>query len=153
MRTAFHARVARGFPLPSFSHSPNRKPLNQDNVIGVVATVPLIVNEILGDSLNFLALNKLSEDFDVVVRAINNRNEKIARIKKLYEETVPRFNDRQFKYHFRVERNTVQELVRLLLNCPEVPNEFQQRRGRPPIPIMKQTLTTLWYLAITSYMI
>ena len=62
------------------------------------------------------------------------------------ELTVPRYTDANFRHHFRMSQETVEILIRMIGNCPEVPNEFDGNRGRHPIAIEKQILCYLWYM-------
>ena len=59
------------------------------------------------------------------------------------ELTVPRYTDANFRHHFRMSRETVEILIRMIGNCPEVPTEFDGSRGRPPLAIEKQILCYL----------
>ena len=62
-----------------------------------------------------------------------------------FEREISLYNDEDFRRHFRLCRETVEVLVQPVGNCPEVPS-VQQGPGRPPTPVEKQVLISLWYL-------
>ena len=71
---------------------------------------------------------------------------KFPKIEQFVELTVPRYTDANFRHYFRMNRETIEILIRMIGNCPEVPTEFDGNRGRPPIAIEKQILCYLWYM-------
>lgn len=64
--------------------------------------------------------------------------------KGYYKNVVPLYSCRDFKSHFRLDRSTFAILLVVLHRNMNLPNEF---RGKPAIPVEKQALVTLWYLA------
>ena len=72
---------------------------------------------------------------------------KIPKIEQFVELTVPRYTDANFRHHFTMSLETVDILIRMTGNCPEVPTEFHGNRGCPPIAVLeKQILCYLWYM-------
>lgn len=60
------------------------------------------------------------------------------------EDVVHNFNDRQFKMHFRMNPSTMENLLQSIeAIIPETP----VIRGHPKLPLEKQLLLTIWYLA------
>lgn len=64
------------------------------------------------------------------------------------EQTVPNFNDRQFKEHFRLSAQTFECLLRKIHHANDRLHLIQ--KGRPECPIEKQTLITIWCLGNTE---
>ena len=116
------------------------------NQLAILAVVPVVIDDLFDNTVELLVKAAIDEDVDVLVNILNQRNPKIARIQKYCKETVPLFNHAQFRYYFRMQRETVDELEQLLMQCREVPSEYNMGRGRPAIPLRKQILIYLWFL-------
>ena len=114
----------------------------------LLAIFPVFFQEFL-DSDNEMILLQKNTDDDVAecgkLLGLLDRN-KIPKIEQFVERTVPRYTDANFRHHFRMSRETVEMLIRMIGNCPEVPTEFDGNRCRPPIAMEKQILCYLWYM-------
>ena len=51
---------------------------------------------------------------------------KIPKIEQFVELTVPRYTDANFRNHFRMSWETVEILIRMIGNCPEVPTDLME---------------------------
>lgn len=58
------------------------------------------------------------------------------------EAIVPKFEDRQFREHFRLTPNVFNDLIDKLNNFSCISSQ----RGHPEISLDKQVMMTLWYL-------
>ena len=70
----------------------------------------------------------------------------IPRINGYFDITVPMYPYSQFGRHFRMSRETVKVLTRMVGNCPEIPSESNPQPGKLPIPVEKQVPLNLRYL-------
>ncbi|KAJ8910340.1 hypothetical protein NQ315_004539 [Exocentrus adspersus] len=61
------------------------------------------------------------------------------------EQTVSNFTDRQFQVHFRLNPSTFDNLLEKMHHIDE--RNFQKIGGNPEVPLSKQLMITLWYLA------
>jgi hypothetical protein len=92
----------------------------------ILQTAVNIVTELLYDE---------DEDGDNVIEKIEN----------FAESTVPNFNDKQFKGHFRLYPTTFEVLLQKLHEATDSLHDIH--KGQPELPLEKQTLITLWCLA------
>ena len=103
----------------------------------LLAIFPVFLQEFLDSDNKMIILQKNMDDNVAEcgkLLGLLDRN-KIPKIEQFVELTVPRYTDANFRHHFRMSLETVEILVRMIENCPEVPTEFDGNRGRPPIAI------------------
>ena len=116
--------------------------------MALFAIFPVFLQEFLDYDNEMILLQKNMDD-DVAecekLLGLLDRN-KIPKIEQFVELTVPRYTDANFRHHFRMSRETVEILILIIGNCPEVPTEFDGNRGRPSVAIEKQILCDLWYI-------
>ena len=97
----------------------------------LLAIFPVFLQEFLDSDNEMILLQKNMHD-DVAecgkLLGLLDRN-KIPKIEQFVELTVPRYTDANFRHHFRMSRETVEILIRMIRNCPEVPTEFDGNRG------------------------
>lgn len=72
-----------------------------------------------------------------------DRSCRLAKIRNFAEDTVLKFNDHQFKRHFRMYPTTFEDLLQKLYSCEEHDNLL----GHPEMSLDKQLMLTLWSLA------
>ena len=110
------------------------------------AIFPVFLREFLDSDNEMIPLQKNMDD-DVAesgkLLGHLDRN-KIPKIEQFVELTVPRYIDANFHHHFRMSRETIEILIPMIGNCPEVLTEFDGNIGRPLIAIEKQILCYLW---------
>lgn len=68
-----------------------------------------------------------------------------AKIEDFVEITVPRFDSKQFKCHFRMQPQTFEILLLQIHGAND--RLHQVFRGKPELSVEKQTLLTIWCLA------
>ena len=66
------------------------------------------------------------------------------RISNYFEITIPRYSDDTFKSHFRMSKTAFEELCQILAPLDIFTPEL---KGKPSVPVKKQLLIVLWYLA------
>ena len=67
------------------------------------------------------------------------------RNKGFYKNILPAYTIDEFKSHFRMTRGTFESLCREVQGTGKVPQ--QQAFGMPPIPLDKQALAFVWFIA------
>lgn len=77
------------------------------------------------------------EELIMILRQYNVRTN----VERFYEVTVPRYSPDIFTSHFRISRVSVEKLVN------DINSSYVNVRGRPPIPVEKSILLTIWTLA------
>ena len=105
--------------------------------------MPILMAELTMDDDFMKVLLRLnsSNDFIFILQAIKTRRNKILKLDGYFERVESLYNDEEFRSHFRLGKETVEVLVQLVGNCPEVPS-LQQGPGRPPIPVESMS----WFL-------
>ena len=102
----------------------------------------LFLEEMIDNDTELIALNSNDGNIFYLISLRQYHKDNVPRIRKYYEEVIPRYTDLQldlqFRHHFRTSRPTVQQLCSLLGNCPQVPSEFNYITGRPPIQLREQ---------------
>lgn len=101
----------------------------------------------------FLEEESVQEEEDVLEEFLplfyaNNllsERHKAVRIEGYAETVVPNYNLSEFRSHFRISADTLEQLVVDLGNCPELPTG-PQHGSREPISVEKHLLITLWFL-------
>ncbi|KAJ8037933.1 putative nuclease HARBI1 [Holothuria leucospilota] len=72
------------------------------------------------------------------------RRSEVPRIRQFAESTVPRYDDLDFKFHFRLDRSTTEILLTKLAHS-ELPSDLRISSGRKAITLSKQLLMILWF--------
>ncbi|XP_054720598.1 putative nuclease HARBI1 [Uloborus diversus] len=83
-----------------------------------------------------------SEDEILIVYGLRKRRD-VPRVKNYREETVRAMLDTDFRSHFRISRESVEGLGRMIIHDPE----FDEARRLPAFDLFKEILVTLWLLA------
>lgn len=65
------------------------------------------------------------------------------KINSFAEDVVPRFSSKQFKRNFRMDADTFEDFLQKLQSV----NPNQVQKGHPQLPLPKQAMITVWYLA------
>ena len=110
----------------------------------LLAIFPVFLQEFLDSDNEMILLQKNMHD-DVAeygkLLGLLDRN-KIPKIEQFVELTVPRYTHANFRHHFRMSRETVEILIRMTGNCPEV-----------LLNLMETEVTLLLLLKNRSYVI
>lgn len=70
----------------------------------------------------------------------------VPRIRQFAESTVPRYDDLDFKFHFRLDRSTTEILITKLAHSEGLPSDLATSRGKAPVTLSKQLLMFLWFV-------
>lgn len=105
------------------------------------------------NELTSCEINEHDEDIDdFVIQFLCNQSnvrESVPSVQQFYEGTVLQFTEVNFRKHFRLSKETFQEIVREI--GPEIAKE-ERTKGKRPLTVEKQILICLWYVCNTTSM-
>ncbi|KAJ8045166.1 hypothetical protein HOLleu_08114 [Holothuria leucospilota] len=91
---------------------------------------------------NVLMIGQTMTTLPILARAI--RRNKVPRVHAFAEHTVLQYDDLDFKFHFRLQRCTVEVLLHQLGNS-SIPTPENSFGGTKALTLKKQLLMFLWF--------
>lgn len=105
----------------------------------------LLLDEVCDDTMEHFLISDSNSDDGVLALVAHKQRKRRVRVENYAEIIVPQYSLDTFRCHFRMSRRALEFLEGLLAVLPGLPHEPKQG-GRPPIPLRKQILLTLWVL-------
>lgn len=107
----------------------------------------LMLHEIMDSSVEEEIVINSEDDGEIVLFAAvaTFMRRDLNRNQGFFEVSIPTYSIDEFRSHFRMTRSTVEALCREVQTTGRVPQ--RQSFGRPPIPLDKQVLAFLWFVA------
>ena len=117
-----------------------------------MAAQMFILNEIVELSVEKEGLLNLEdEDETPILAAVSSYMRRdLNRSEGFFENILPRYSLDEFKGHFRMTRASLEALCREVQATGRAPQ--RQSYGRPPIPLEKQVLAFVWFIANSEVM-
>lgn len=112
-----------------------------------MAAQVLALHEVLEFSVEEEGLMNSEDDCEINILAAvaTFMRRKLHRNEGYFEFALPTYSIDEFKSHFRMTRSTMEALCREVQTTGRVPQ--RHAFGRPPIPLQKQVLAFVWFIA------
>ena len=92
-----------------------------------------------------LLFNHFSEN-TLIIPTLFNERKTVNRVENYFEITIPQYEPDDFRSHFRLTRQSFDDLAQKISKC----NEYNKKSG-PPVDPVKDTVMFLWYIGMSLH--